>query len=41
MSLDDWDGDLEQLVRQLNDYIVFELEEVLVVRSGTVTHIYP
>ena len=41
LSLDDWDGDLEQLVRQLNDYILFELEEVLVVRSGTVTHIYP
>ena len=41
MSLDDWDGDLEQLVRQLNDYILFELEEVLAVRSGTVTHIYP
>lgn len=41
LNLDDWLGDVKDIVKQLNDYPISGLKEVLVVRNGEVTHIYP
>ena len=34
-------GDMESLIKQLNDYPIEGLEEVLVVKDGSVLSIYP
>lgn len=41
LNLDDWNGDVEELVKQLNDYPIEGLEEILIVKSGQVRSIYP
>lgn len=41
LNLDDWWGDMESLIKQLNDYPIEGLEEVLVVKDGSVLSIYP
>ena len=41
LNLDDWTGDINALIKQLNDYPIEGLKEVLVVQNGKVTSIYP
>ena len=41
LNLDDWKGDVDALIKQLNDYPVEGLKEVLVVQKGKVISIYP
>ena len=39
--VDDWKGDVNALVKQLNDYPIEGLKEVIVVHNGSVQSIYP
>ena len=41
LNLDDWKGDVDALIRQLNDYPIDGLKEVIVVHDGNVQSIYP
>lgn len=41
LNLDDWKGDIDALVKQLNDYPIEGLKEVIVVYDGNVQSIYP
>ena len=41
LNLDDWAGEIDDIVKQLNDYPIQNLEEVMVVRNGDVISIYP
>ena len=41
LDLDDWKGDVNALVKQLNDYPIEGLKEVIVVHNGSVQSIYP
>lgn len=41
LNLDDWNGNINELVNQLNEYPIEVLEEVLVVQDGNVISIYP
>lgn len=41
LNLDDWNGNVDELVRQLNDYPIEGLKEVIIVYNGTVRSIYP
>lgn len=41
LNLDDWNGNINELVNQLNEYPIEGLEEVLVVQDGKVISIYP
>ena len=41
LNLDDWAGDAGELIKQLNDYPIEGLEEVLIVKGGQVRSIYP
>ena len=41
LNLDDWKGDVNALVKQLNDYPIEGLKEVIVVQNGSVQSIYP
>ena len=41
LNLDDWLGDIELLKKQLMDYPIVGLEEVLVIKDGNVVSIYP
>lgn len=41
LNLDDWLGDIELLKKQLIDYPIEGLEEVLVIKDGNVVSIYP
>lgn len=40
LDLDDWKGDVNALVKQLNDYPIEGLKEVIVVHNGSVQSIY-
>ena len=41
LNLDDWKGNVDELVKQLNDYPIEGLKEVIIVYDGTVQSIYP
>ena len=41
LNLDDWGGDITELITQLNNYPILGLKEVIVVRNGMVQSIYP
>ncbi len=41
LNLEDWNGNINELVNQLNEYPIEGLEEVLVVQDGKVISIYP
>lgn len=41
LNLDDWKGDVNALVKQLNEYPIEGLKEVIVVHDGNVQSIYP
>ena len=41
LNLDDWTGDVDALIKQLQDYPIDNLEEVLTVKDGLVKSIYP
>lgn len=41
LNLDDWNGNVDELVRQLNGYPIEGLKEVIIVYNGTVRSIYP
>lgn len=41
LNLDDWEGDVGELIKQLNDYPIEGLEEVLIVKNGQMKSIYP
>ena len=41
LNLEDWKGNINELVNQLNEYPIEGLEEVLVVQDGKVISIYP
>lgn len=41
LNLDDWNGNINDLVNQLNEFPIEGLEEVLVVQDGKVMSIYP
>ena len=41
LNLDDWKGDVNALVKQLYDYPIEGLKEVIVVHNGSVQSIYP
>lgn len=41
LNLNDWKGDVEILIKQLNDYPIDGLKEVLIVQNGKIQSIYP
>lgn len=41
LNLDDWNGNVDELVRQLNDYSIEGLKEVIILYNRTVRSIYP
>lgn len=41
LNLDDWKGDVDALIKQLNDYPIEGLKEVIIVYDGSVQSIYP
>ena len=41
LNLDDWEGDINELMKLLDDYPIEGLEEILVVQNGNVFSIYP
>lgn len=41
LNINDWKGDVDALVKQLNDYPIQGLKEVIVVHNGNVISIYP
>ena len=41
LNLDDWKGDVDALIKQLNDYPIEGLNEVIIVYDGSVQSIYP
>lgn len=41
LNLDDWKGNVDELVKQLNDYPIEGLREVIIVYNGAVRSIYP
>ena len=41
LNLEDWTGDVGELIKQLNNYPIEGLDEVLVVKNGCVQSIYP
>ena len=41
LNLDDWAGDIETIEKQLNDYPIEGLKEVIIVKNGDVISIYP
>ena len=41
LNLDDWNGEIEKIVSQLNEYPIEGLEEVIIVKNGKVTSVYP
>ena len=41
LNLDDWKGSVDELVKQLNDYPIEGLKEVIIVYDRTVQSIYP
>ena len=41
LNLDDWKGNIEDIIKQLNDYPIEGLKQVLVVQNDKVIFIYP
>ena len=41
LNLNGWEGDVGELIKQLNDYPIEGLENVLIVKNGQVKSIYP
>ncbi len=41
LNLDDWKGNIEDIIKQLNDYLIEGLKQVLVVQNDKVISIYP
>ena len=41
LNLDDWAGNVETIEKQLNDYPIEGLKEVIIVKNGEVVSIYP
>lgn len=41
LNLNDWNGNIEELIKELNDYPIEGLKEVLIVKNREVHSIYP